>query len=227
MLGASAINAAAADLGGLMAGQLFTYGDDVTIDLPDPPGPLAGDDFTDCHGLLDTRQDSQGNEWTDHGGRWQCLGNGVVRSQMRLPLAHASVDVARSDDLVVTTSVSDVSNQQARSGPGIALFTDGSSHMYVIYERDEGRVTLGKSSPWANTGLQGVSVSDRESLAISVVIDQPRLTVLVDGSVVMTYDLSTLPANEQALFLSKTRFGLESDLDNQSRFDTFTIETLP
>ena len=206
---------------------MYAYSTEVAIDLPDPPGQLAGDDFAGCNGFLDNRQDSVGNAWTDHGGQWQCLGSGVVRSHVRLPLAHASLDIARSDDIVITTEVGDVSNQQARSGPGIALFSDGVFHLYVIYERDEDRVTLGRLSPWASSSLLSVSVTDRDSVEISVVIDQPTLTILIDGIEVMTYHLSNLTSDEQAYFLTRTRFGLESDSDNQSRFDDFRIETLP
>jgi hypothetical protein len=227
ILGASTISAAAADLGGLAVGQLYAYGTEVTIDLPDPPITLASDDFAGCHNTLDGWEDSLGNEWADHWGRWQCLGGEVVRSQSRLPLAHASLDIGRSDDIVITADVADISNQNNRSGPGIALSTDGFFHMYVVYERDQGRVTLGKSSPWANTSLQSVPVSDRDSAVISVIVDQPSLTVLIDGNVVMTYDLGQLTAAEEDYFLSQTRFGLESDNDNQSRFDSFLIETLP
>jgi hypothetical protein len=59
------------------------------------------------------------------------------------------------------------------------------------------------------------------------VIDQPTLTVVIDGAVVMTYDLFDLTSDEQGYFLARTRFGLESDLDNQSRFDNFRVEVLP
>jgi hypothetical protein len=99
--------------------------------------------------------------------------------------------------------------------------------MYAIYERDADRVTLGKSSPWANTALLSAPVADRDEGEMSVVIDRPTLTVLFDGVVVLTYDLNHLTQAEQDYFLSRTRFGLESDNDNQTRFESFRIETLP
>jgi hypothetical protein len=222
------ISAAAADLGGLDVDQLTSYTSDVLIEPPPPPVvTLAEDDFAGCSNTLDGWTDSVGNVWTDHWGRWQCLGNDVVRSQQRQPLAHASLDIGRSDDIVITTVFSDISNQSGRSGGGISLFTDGFFHMYVIYERDADRVTLGKSSPWANTTLQTAPVADRESGEMSVTVDRPTLTVLFDGVVVMTYDLDQLTGDEQDYFLPRTRFGLESDMDNQTRFESFRIETLP
>jgi hypothetical protein len=226
-MGASVLSASAADLGGLTAGQLSVYSGEVSIDLPDPPGALADDSFAGCHGRLDNREDSTGNVWTDHGGDWHCLGNEVVRAQIRQPLAHASLEVGRSDDIVISTSIADISHQGGRSGPGIALFTDGSFHLYVIYERDLDRLTLGRTSPWANAALVSVPMAERDSLEMSVVIDQPTLTVVIDGAVVMTYDLFDLTCDEQGYFLARTRFGLESDLDNQSRFDNFRVEVLP
>lgn len=228
LLGATVISAAATDLGGITVGQLTAYSAEVFIEPPPPPVIiLAGDDFAGCTNTLDGWTDSVGNAWTDHGGRWQCLGNDVVRSQQRLPLAHASLDIARSDDIVISTVFSDISNQNGRSGGGLSLFTDGFFHMYAIYERDADRVTLGKSSPWANTALLSAPVADRDEGEMSVVIDRPTLTVLFDGVVVLTYDLNQLTQAEQDYFLSRTRFGLESDNDNQTRFESFRIETLP
>lgn len=199
--------------------------DDVSIAPPEVL--VASDDFSGCSNQLDGWTGSYGHEWANHWGRWQCLGGGLVRSQFRLPLAHASIDVGRSDDIVVSARIERISTQRGRSGPGLALFTDGFFHMYVIYERDRGVLTFGKWSPWSNTALESVSIPDRPAAVLSVVVDQPTLTVLVDGVAVMTYDLGQLTSEEQDYFLSLNRFGLEADLDNWSRFDAFEIEVIP
>lgn len=225
-IGASTTFGAAVSLQGIATDDLYAVASSGTVPIP---AAIVDDPFqtTSCNQALDGATDSLGNTWSNHWGGWRYQGCEEVRAQFRLPLAHASVDVGQSDDIVITTYLTRISTQNNRSGPGLSLFTDGFFHMYVIYERDQGRVTLGKWSPWANTPLTSVPISDRSTGEIAVVIDQPSLTVLVDGSQVLTYDLNNLTGPEQTQFLGQTRFGLEADSDNWSRFGWFKVEVLP
>lgn len=223
-LALAAFAASAASLGTITLNQIFAQTAPASAPVPTV---IGGDDFPSCTGALHGETDSQGNTWTDHWGRWRCLGGDLVRATRRLPLAHATVDVGQSDRLIISTDLERISNQANRSGPGISLFTTGFFHMYVIYERDQGRVTIGKWTPWASVPLASVPISDRSTATLTVVVDQPSLTVLVNGSQVMTYDLNNLTPPEQALLLTNTRFGLEADRDTWSRFDSFRVEAMP
>lgn len=215
--------AAAASLGPIDLSDVSVLSKEVSVDSPIA---ITGDTFEGCHNRLEGWTDSLGNEWTDHWGVWQCLGGGLVRSRLRIPLAHATLDLGRSDGIIITTAFERVSTQSNRSGPGISLFSDGFFHMYVIYERDADRVTLGKWSPWSNEVLATAPMSG-EVAEMSVIVDQPALVVLIDGSQVLTYDLGQLTPGEQGYLLQQTRFGLEADRDNWSRFSSFRVETLP
>lgn len=217
-LSALVVSASAASLGGFDVSDLFTWSAPVSISIPNA---IALDDFT-CSGALDGKADALGNSWTDHGGDWQCLGSGEVRARQRVSLGHATVDLGVSDDIFLITVVSSISTQPDRSGPGLSFLSDGVSHLYAIYERDQGRVTLGKREIALDTVISTVTIADRATAEIRVEIDQPEIRVLVDGVVVISH---TMTAPETLLFGSNTRFGLEADNDNQSRFDLFRVES--
>jgi hypothetical protein len=144
-----------------------------------------------------------------------------VRSQQRVTLGHATVDVGTSDQLTVSSVLTSISTQSGRSGPGLSFLSDGISHIYAIYERDLGRVTLGKREIALDTVIATATISDRATAEIRVEIDQPQIRVLVDGVTVISH---TMTAVESLIFGPNTRFGLEADNDNQSRFDSFAIE---
>ncbi len=220
----SVLAATAASLGGVSTADLFATSLPLSIEVPTA---IADDSFSDCSGNLDGHVDSVGNTWTEHVGVFQCLGSDVVRARQEVSLAHASVDSGVSDDVIVTTSLTSVSSRRNRSGPGLSFLSDGYSFMYVIYERDQGRVTLGKSTLIGTTVLASSPISDVETAVLTVVIDQPGLTVLVNGSEVIAYDLTDLLRVDQDALLANTRHGLVADDDNQSYFDTFRIEALP
>lgn len=224
LLATVAVAAAATSLGGIRGADLFVSSSAASIPVPTA---IADDSFSDCSGNLDGHVDSVGNTWTEHVGTFQCLGSDVVRARQEVSLAHASVDSGTSDDIIVTTSLTSVSSRRNRSGPGLSFLSDGYSFMYAIYERDQGRVTLGKSTLIGTTVLASSPISDVETAVLTVVIDQPGLMVLVNGSAVIAYDLTDLLRVDQDALLTNTRHGLVADDDNQSYFDTFRIEALP
>lgn len=211
------MSASAASLGGIDVADLFAWSAPVTVPIPNA---LASDDFA-CSGSLHGQTDSIGNTWTDHGGDWRCLGSGEVRSQQRVTLGHATVDVGTSDQLTVSSVLTSISTQSGRSGPGLSFLSDGISHIYAIYERDLGRVTLGKREIALDTVIATATITDRATAEIRVEIDQPQIRVLVDGVTVISHAMTAV---ETLIFGPNTRFGLEADNDNQSRFDSFAIE---
>ena len=214
----SLVVAAAASLGTSSA-DLFVWSGPVSVPIP---GTIAIDSFDTCSGGLDGEVDASGNVWSDHGGQWLCFGPGLAAARIPTSLGHATVDVGQSDDLTVSVFVSKVSDKTNRSGPGISLFSDGNYHIYVIYERDLGQITLGKLDSTGNTVLMVIPVADRPVIEISAEIHQPDISVSVDAVLVGTY---TMTAAEVATFGANTRFGMEADNDNQSWFESFQVET--
>lgn len=217
-LGALAVTASAASLGGISVADLFAWSSPVTVATP---SPVALDQFA-CTGNLDGKTDDYGNVWTEHAGNWLCVGSTEVKTRQPVTLAYATVDIGVSDDVYLTALVSKVSTQPNRSGPGVVFLSDGLVHMFVIYERDLGQITLGKFDG-IRTTLASTPISDRPAANIRVEIGQPDITVTVDGAVTLTYTMNAL---ETAIFGGNTRFGMELDNDNQSRFDWFLAEAL-
>lgn len=216
-LSALVINASAASLGGVTVADLFAWSAPVTIAVP---SAIALDEFV-CSGNLQGQTDSLGNTWTDHGGDWQCLGSGEVRARQRVPLGHATVDLGVSDQVTLSSFISSISTQAGRSGPGVSFLSDGLSHLYVTYRRDQGLITFGKREVALDTVIATAAVPDRATVEIRVEIAQPQIRVLVDGVTVITH---TMTMTETLIFGSNSRFGLEADNDNQSRFDRFRAE---
>lgn len=212
------VTASAASLGGIDVADLFSWSGPVSVSVP---SPIGADDFA-CNGDLHGQSDDLGHVWSDHGGSWQCVGGGLVRARDRVPLGHATVDFGVSDHVYVTAAINSISTQNDRSGLGVSVLSDGGSHLYVIYERDQGRVTLGKREVALVTVLGTAPVSDRDAAVLRVEIDQPQIRVLIDGVSVITYTMSPV---ETTLFGGNTRFGLDADNDNQSRFDWFRAES--
>ena len=209
--------AAAASLGGIYYADLFAWSSLTTVPIPTP---VAEDDF-DCRGALDGQTDSLGNVWTDHGGNWRCIGGSEVRAGRRVSPAHATVDVGGSDGVYVTVNLTRIVNRRNSGGPGVSLLSNGASHFFVIYERSAGQITLGKWDGSGRSVLATASISDRATAQIRVEVTLPQITVIVDGVTVLTY---TMSSGEVSAFGSNTRFGLETDRDNWSRFDYFLVE---
>lgn len=211
------ISASAASLGGITVADLFGWAAPVTVPVP----VVVGFDHFTCAGNLNGKSDDYGNVWTDHAGGWRCVGSTEVETRQPITLAHATVDLGVSDDVYLTAHISSVNTQPNRSGPGVAFLSNGLSQMFVIYERDLGQITLGKFEG-TRTTLASTPISDRATAEIRLEIAQPDITVIVDGIVQLTY---TMNGPETATFGGNTRFGLEADNDNQSRFDWFRVET--
>lgn len=223
-LTALAYVASAASLGGINASHVYSTSMMVTVVVD---APIASDTFEGCHSHLDGWVDSVGNVWTSHEGNWICVANSVARNEKRVSIAHASVETGLSDGISVSTDIVRVSTQKNRSGPGLALFDDGTYFISVLYKREQGRLVLGVMGPSGYRELAEVDpISDFDTVTLTAQIQQPNLTVLLNGSQVLTYDLSDLAPHELFL-LTNTRHGLASDNDNWSHFGTFTVEVLP
>jgi len=217
--------ASAASLGGINVGSLFTQETPVTIEIPDPPGPIVFTDFSGCVNRIDGWEDASGAIWISHSGGWQCLGNNGVRAQQRVPLGNATVVIPYSTGIRVSTDIFDISHQSNRSGPGLSLLNDGSGNfVYVIYERDQDRVTIGVGSGGVDTPLFQITpaFSDLDSGTMSVELNGTVLDLTFGGQDFGPYDLV-----EATPLLGNTRFGLVADHDNFSTFNSFTIELLP
>lgn len=211
-------SASAASLGGITVADLFGWSAPVTVPVP---GVVGFDHFT-CSGDLAGKTDDYGNVWTDHDGAWRCIGSTEVDARQPRTLAHATVDLGVSDGVYLTAHISNVNAEPNRSGPGVAFLSNGVFQMFVIYQRDLGQITLGKFDGSRAT-LASTPISDRASAEIRVEIEQPEITVMVDGVVQLTYTMSAL---ETTTFGGNIRFGMEADNDNQSRFDWFQAEAL-
>jgi hypothetical protein len=211
----------AATLGPIFAGSIFTQESPVSIDIPDPPGPIVSTDFSGCANFIDGWTDESGNTWRSRSGDWQCLGSGVVRALERVPLANLTVDIAQSTGIRVSTEISDISHQRDRSGPGLSLLGDGvGNHVYVVYERDQERLAIGLSGAGAPFALV-TQVGDWDGATLTATITGTQLTVDFAGFV-LVFDLTV----EAPGLIGNTEFGLVSDNDNQSRFTSFTIEAV-
>ncbi|MFZ0014509.1 MAG: hypothetical protein WAL25_10400, partial [Acidimicrobiia bacterium] len=177
--------------------------------------------FSGCQNSLDDWTDESGATWVSHSGNWQCLGNDVARAQQRVPLGHTTVSIPYSTGLRVSTHIYDISHQNNRSGPGLALLGDGNGGLvYVIYERDKARIVVGHSYAGGTGSAVFPYSGDLESGTMVVDLVGPNLTVTFAGQDVGSYIVP-------AFAVDNTRFGLVANDDNQSRFDTFTIELLP
>lgn len=217
------VPASATSLGGLRVPALYAFSESVSIPIPEPV-LLAQDPFSlRFLQFLDGTADELGNVWSVHGGLFIGLDGDVVFSPFRIGDAHATVDVARSDDLALRVDLVDVPPQPGRARSGIAFFSNGTSYLYARYERDRGVVTIGQVGGPGAGEIASAPVADRESLMLSVTVNQPIVTVSVDGTPVLTDDLSS----RLAAFGDNTRHGIASDGDRWTRFDFFSAETRP
>lgn len=224
---ASGLAASAASLGGINSPSLYATSRAVNIDLPGDP--VAYDTFVGCQSHLEGWIDSLGNEWTSHEGNWICVANAVARNQKRVSVAHATLDAQVNDNISVSTEIVRISQQKNKSGPGLALFDDGTNFISVLYKREQGRLVLGVMAPSGYREIVDVDpISDYDTVTLTAQIQGHYLTVLLNDSPEMEIDLTlVLTEDEQLLLLDNTRFGLASDNDNWSRFGSFTVEILP
>lgn len=210
---ASMLAASAASLG-VTGGSLFSQ--EIEVSIPASDEPIVSTDFSTCSNFIDGWVDELGNTWTSHSGNWQCLGSGVVRAQQRVPMANLTVGITENTDLLVITEISDISQQNNRSGPGLSLLANGSGdYIYVLYERDSERLLIGVTGA---TPTSYDNVGDLESATLSATIAGGALTVDFTGQPSIMY---LIPSGFNIPW-----FGLVSDDDNQSRFTSFTIEDL-
>ncbi len=221
-LAAFALAASAATLGGITVGSIFTQSVHVHIDLPDPPVPIVSTNFSECSNFIDGWTDESGAIWASHSGDWQCLGNGVARAQRREPLANLTVGIEQATGIRISTDIFDISHQNKRSGPGLALLRDDSgAFLYVIYSRDDQELSIGVSGNGPFEVVTGLGDIDTAVMSASIVGDD--LYVDFAGVAVGPFDLTS----EAPDLIGNTRFGLVADNDNLSRFNSFAIELLP
>lgn len=222
LLAAAVLSASAASLGGINTASLFAQSGPASI-VP----PIASDTFEGCHSHLDGWVDSVGNVWTSHEGNWTCVGSSVARNQQRVSVAHATVDTGLTDNISISTDIVRISSQKNKSGPGLALLDDGTNFIAVLFKREEGRLVLGVSRPSGFNLLAEVDpISDFDNVVLTAEIQQPLLTIKLDGTAVLTYDLNGLAPADQTL-LTNTRHGLASDNDNWSHFGSFAVQEMP
>jgi len=137
----------------------------------------------------------------------------------------ATVDVGKSDQLVVSTSLERTSRTANGAGSGLSLFHDGTSHhMYVVYQRGADQIVVGMIDDAGDTEIHSWSWLPRtNSIELLVEIDQPDVRVYADGTLLGTH---TLSITEAASLGANTRFGLESDSDRRSRWAWFKAEDI-
>lgn len=223
---ALSITASAASLGGISGAHIFVHSKTDTVSLP-----LALDHFDDCGRALHGDVDVVGNTWTGHSGNWRCQPS-QSRARQRdrtVTASSATLQVGQSDRLIVATHMSRASRTASRAGSGVSLFSDGTApgnhHMYVVYQRGADQVTLGKVDSSGDTEILSISLLPRrDTMDLTVEIDQPDITIKVDGTTLATY---TMTAVEVTAFGSNTRFGIEADLDLRAHFEWFKIEAMP
>lgn len=221
-LAAFTVTASAASLGGINQASLFATSDTVTVPLP-----LAFDHFDDCAGDLGGDVDVVGNTWLAPTTDWRCqAGNSRARNRNQGTFADsATVDVGKSDQVVVSTFIERTSRTKAGAGSGVSLFHDGIGfHIYIVYQRGADQITLGKIDGSGDTELISWSWLPRSNtIGFLVEIDQPVITIYADGSLLGTY---TMTAGETTTFGANTRFGMESDYDRRSQWSWFQVEDL-
>ena len=219
---ASAIAASAASLGGENANDLLVDSSSETVPLP-----LAYDHFDGCGGNLNGDVDVADNPWTAPSTNWWCQSAwSRSRNNDQGPAADsATVDVGKSDQVVVSTFLERASRTANGAGSGVSLFHDGGSdHIYIVYQRGADQITVGKIDGSGDTEILSWGWLPRsDTIEFLIEIDQPDLTVYADGTLLGTY---TMTAGELATFGSNSRFGMESDLDRRSRWAWFQVEDL-
>jgi hypothetical protein len=218
--------AAAASLGGINQADLYAQSNLDTVDLP-----LAFDHFDDCGGALNGDVDVVGNTWIGHSGNWRCQPNNSRATQQDQSAAASSVTVGvgQSNRLILSTYMSTASRTATGAGSGVSLLSDGTApgnfHMYVVYQRGVDQVTLGKVDSSGDTEIVSISLLPRrDAIDLVVEIDQPDITIKVDGVTLTTY---TMSAGEIATFGSNTRLGMETDIDRRTLFEWFQVEAMP
>ena len=217
-----AASASAASLGGAGVGDLLAFSEPQSVPLP-----LAFDHFDGCSGELDASLDVVDNSWTSPSTNWRCRPARSRAHNRDLGTVGDSVtvDVGKSDHVVVSTSLERTSRTAGGAGSGLSLFHDGSSHhMYVVYQRGADQIVVGRIDDAGDTELRSWSWLPRtNSIELVVEIDQPDVRVYADGSLLGTH---TLSISEVASLGANTRFGLESDSDRRSRWAWFKAEDI-
>lgn len=221
---ALAVPAAAATLGGLRVDSIAAWSVPASVDVPSPY--LVYDDFesyppgTDLDG-----QAVDGFTWTADPGIWIVGDDGTVSTPRKQRFSAATVDVGRSDHLRIQASIENVSRIPNQSGPGLSFLAEGDQMLWVEYRRRAGRVVLSSYDPPPNvdTELASVAIGDRAALTLTVEIDQPVVTVKVDGATVLTYQLTS---SQLAAYGDNTAHGMFSERDKTSVFTEFFIQEL-
>jgi hypothetical protein len=178
------------------------------------PDLAVDDNFNGSEGLNDRAPATAppGAAWRVHTGRFRVI-DGVLESR-RIPPSRASIRTGLSDDFTVYTQIVDLGSANR---VGLVFLALGPSYFYAVYntQTDSAEIHTSTSGLLASSA----SLGDPGSLAFSVQVAQPSITVLVDGVPVVSH---TMSAVEVATYGSQNRAGLTAD-SRWAKFEYFTV----
>jgi hypothetical protein len=212
---AGLVPAGAASLGGLAVASVSVASMPVALD---PPAPLANSEF-DGVASLDGWIDGGGKLWAVATGRFRGQ-RGAVRSQDKTAWAMASVDLAVSTGITVSSLLSGVNDAPASSGVGLALLVDGAEFVSVAYDRDRQVIEVGTVIGGSSVVIGSTEAPDLASLVIAATIAEGQISVAIDGVELLMVDV---PSG----FESHTAHGIVADNDNQTTFEWWRVEAIP
>jgi len=154
-----------------------------------------------------------GSSWSVDASRFRTR-FGTAQSRQN-PTSRATIDIDRSDDFLVTTEVERLGRSDHA---GLVFLGTTSSYLFATYDELTDFVEL-RSSVGGPALAVSAALGNPTSYVISVAVDQPSLTVRIDGAIVISYSMT--PA-EIASFGANTRAGLIAESRN-TRFEFFTV----
>lgn len=127
--------------------------------------------------------------------------------------------------MMIEVEMSNLGVLPTANGAGIALFVSGSQQRFgAVYDRRDGQVRLFKrASNGSQTDVAVASVGSFGTVVLTVVISQPEITVLVGGSEVLPYTMSSA---ELSQYGSSTQFGMTALQDKGTEFEYFRVVRL-
>jgi hypothetical protein len=180
----------------------------------DTPDLVVDDNFTGRENLNNRVPPTvpAGEAWRVNDGRFR-VRNGVAESRNNPP-SRATVGTGLSDEFTVHTQIVQLGTADR---VGLAFLAQGPSYLYAVYNRitDRAEIHASSSGILASSGTLG----GPGTLAFSVQVAQPTITVMVGGVPVVSH---TMSAAEVASYGSNMRAGLIAD-SNRAMFEYFTV----